>query len=184
MNLILLRKSIRRLLKNKFTSFVSVFGLSVGFVAFILIALFKRYELSWDKNNENFDRIYMVQRNLSLSSRNTGGGNISLITPAITTSLISGFSGVESTAAAAETNGRFLSVAPAEQLRIEIGLVSLSVARRTREIGIRKITGSSVNGIFLLLNREFFVLLVISLALAWPACFHVVWTPGNEYLYC
>ena len=158
MNLILIRISIRRLLKNKFASLVSILGLSVGFVAFILIALFIRYELSWDKANENYDRIYLVQRNISLSSMNTGGDDISPVTPAMTASLLRDFSGVETTAVAVETNGRFLSVSPTEQLRIESGIYA---GNDYLEMFTYRFTGSFHAGEF---NEPYTVLLSESLA--------------------
>jgi len=49
--------SIRNMLKNKIYSFINLFGLALGFTAFILIGLFIRYELNWDKSNANYDRI-------------------------------------------------------------------------------------------------------------------------------
>ena len=41
-------------------------------------------------------------------------------------------------------------------------LASLNIARRTKEIGIRKALGSSVKSVVLLLNREFFIILAIA----------------------
>jgi putative ABC transport system permease protein len=59
------------------------------------------------------------------------------------------------------------------------GLVSFATLRRTKEIGVRKINGGSVGEIFLILNREFFVLLCFSLILAWPIAYMVFMTlPG------
>jgi putative ABC transport system permease protein len=51
------------------------------------------------------------------------------------------------------------------------GLVSFATLRRTKEIGVRKINGGSVGELFLILNREFFVLLGFSLTLAWPIAY-------------
>jgi len=48
------------------------------------------------------------------------------------------------------------------------GLVSFSVTRRTKEIGIRKINGSTVLGIFNLLNSEYYVLVISAIVLAFP----------------
>lgn len=48
------------------------------------------------------------------------------------------------------------------------GLVSYTVARRTKEIGIRKINGSSVFGIFNLLNSEYYLLVISAIVMAFP----------------
>jgi putative ABC transport system permease protein len=46
-----------------------------------------------------------------------------------------------------------------------LGLVSLSVAKRNKEIGIRKVLGASVSNILLLISREYTVLMVLAFAL-------------------
>jgi putative ABC transport system permease protein len=51
------------------------------------------------------------------------------------------------------------------------GLVSFATLRRTKEIGVRKINGGSVGEIFIILNREFFVLLGFSLIIACPLAY-------------
>jgi putative ABC transport system permease protein len=122
MNSLIFRISIRNLLKNKFTFFVCVFGLSLGFIAFILISLFIRYEMSWDKFNENHDRIYLVQRNRGLSSRDISAGNISSSTAPLTASLVEEYPGVAKTALVREIQDRFLSLSVQEQYRVERGL--------------------------------------------------------------
>lgn len=48
------------------------------------------------------------------------------------------------------------------------GLVAFSTERRLKEIGIRKVLGAPVPGIILMLSREFFILLLISILLAVP----------------
>lgn len=50
----------RNILKNKAYSILSIISLSVGMAAFLLIALYNQYELSYDKYHENSDRIYRV----------------------------------------------------------------------------------------------------------------------------
>lgn len=122
MNSILFRISIRNLLKNKFTSLVCVFGLSLGFVAYILISLLIRYEMSWDKANENYDNIYLVERNISLSSHNIGNHDISPFTPAITAPMLEGYSGFEKVTVIYEIQDKFLSITPEELFRIDRGL--------------------------------------------------------------
>jgi len=55
----------RNLNRYKGYSFIHISGLTVGMAAFILIALFVQYELSFDKFHENEDRIFrVVQQNV------------------------------------------------------------------------------------------------------------------------
>ncbi len=58
------------------------------------------------------------------------------------------------------------------------GLASFTAAQRTKEIGIRKVLGSSVSNIFLLLSKDFLKLVVIANLIAVP----VVWILMNEWL--
>lgn len=50
-------------------------------------------------------------------------------------------------------------------------LVSLMVRKRTKEIGIRKVMGASVKSIVLLISKDFFRLIVISLIIATPLAY-------------
>ena len=52
----------RNLKRYKGYSFINTAGLVVGMAAFILIMLFLRYELSFDRHHENADRIYRIAR--------------------------------------------------------------------------------------------------------------------------
>lgn len=64
-----------------------------------------------------------------------------------------------------------------------VGLVSLSVARRTKEVGIRKVLGASVPGVIRLFLQEYAWILVIANMLAWPLAY---WTVTNwlaDYAY-
>ena len=51
------------------------------------------------------------------------------------------------------------------------GLTSLTVARRTKEIGIRKVVGAPTTRIISLLAREYVVLVGIAAVIAWPATY-------------
>ncbi len=51
------------------------------------------------------------------------------------------------------------------------GLASFAAEQRTKEIGIRKVLGSSSGGIVTLLCRQFVVLIAVANALAWPAAY-------------
>ena len=50
----------RSLMKNKMFSFINIFGLSVGLTCCLLIALYLNYELSYDKQHTDSDRIYQL----------------------------------------------------------------------------------------------------------------------------
>ncbi len=51
----------RRFSKDPMFSFAALFGLILGFTAFIIMGMFINSLLSFDKSNKNFDRIYRVQ---------------------------------------------------------------------------------------------------------------------------
>ncbi len=53
-----LKIALRNIVKQKGYSFINIVGLSVGLAAFILISLWIHHELSYDKHNRNFNRIY------------------------------------------------------------------------------------------------------------------------------
>jgi putative ABC transport system permease protein len=53
-----LKIAIRNIVKQKGYSVINIVGLSVGLAAFILISLWIYHELSYDKHNRNFSRIY------------------------------------------------------------------------------------------------------------------------------
>jgi putative ABC transport system permease protein len=52
--------AMRNLVRNRFYSFVNIFGLAFGMAIAILIALYVQYELSFDRYHKNADRIYRV----------------------------------------------------------------------------------------------------------------------------
>lgn len=54
------------------------------------------------------------------------------------------------------------------------GLTALSVARRTKEMGIRKVLGASSTRILLLFNKEYLYLLLVANLAAWPAAYYVM----------
>ena len=60
-----------------------------------------------------------------------------------------------------------------------LGLASFTAEQRTKEIGVRKVLGSSVPGIIALLNKDFLKLVIVASAIAWP----VVWFTMNRWLH-
>src|SRR5688500_1611906 len=53
--------TFRVLWRNKVISFVNIFSLAIGITTFIFIALYVRHELSYDKFNKNYDRIFRLE---------------------------------------------------------------------------------------------------------------------------
>ncbi|KQS33553.1 ABC transporter permease [Dyadobacter sp. Leaf189] len=64
-----------------------------------------------------------------------------------------------------------------------IGMVSLSVARRTREIGIRKVLGASGINVVMLFLKEFLLVTLTGAAIAFPLAFFVMKNWLNNYAY-
>ncbi len=55
-----LKIAFRSLLKNKVLSFINIFGLASGIACALLIIIFIKDELSFDKFNKDPERIYRV----------------------------------------------------------------------------------------------------------------------------
>ena len=63
------------------------------------------------------------------------------------------------------------------------GLTSYASEQRTKEIGIRKVLGSAVSGVIVLLTREIFLLVTIATILAWPVTYFIMknWLQNFHY---
>jgi putative ABC transport system permease protein len=66
-----LRTAFRNLLRHKFYSAINIIGLAVGITSFLLIFLYVRHELSYDRYHEKADRTYRIA-----FSGNFGGGDL------------------------------------------------------------------------------------------------------------
>jgi len=64
-----------------------------------------------------------------------------------------------------------------------LGLASFTAERRTREIGIRKVLGSSVGEVVLLLSKELTLLVLLANLIAWPVAYLLAreWLQGFAY---
>lgn len=64
-----------------------------------------------------------------------------------------------------------------------LGLASFTAEKRTREIGIRKVLGSSVREVVVLLSTEFTLLVVVANLIAWPVAWYLMrdWLQGFPY---
>lgn len=115
--------SIRNLMKHKVYSLINIFGLALGFTAFMLIGLFIQHELSWDKANENYDRMYRVQRHYARTMYAMDGNDISPHTRPITAQLLEKrFPEFEKVTVIRENQGKFLASDPERQVYEDHGI--------------------------------------------------------------
>jgi putative ABC transport system permease protein len=61
--------AFRNLLRNKFYTFLNILGLSIGLAAFIFIFLYVRDEITYDKHNKKYERIYRLESDFNISNR-------------------------------------------------------------------------------------------------------------------
>jgi putative ABC transport system permease protein len=63
------------------------------------------------------------------------------------------------------------------------GLSTFMAQQRVKEIGVRKVLGSSISGIVLLLSKDFVKLILIAMVIAVPLCVWVMnqWLQGFAY---
>jgi putative ABC transport system permease protein len=63
------------------------------------------------------------------------------------------------------------------------GLSAYMADQRRKEVGIRKVLGSSVQQVIMLLSKEFIILIVIAMILAWPVAYWSIssWLGEFEY---
>ena len=64
-----------------------------------------------------------------------------------------------------------------------LGLISLSIRKRTKEIGIRKVLGASVPGIIMLFLKEFLWVIVLAGLVACPLAWYIMNGWLNDYAY-
>lgn len=64
-----LQVALRNLVANKLYSFINIIGLAVGLAACVMIALFVRDELSYDKHWNKADRIYRLHNTFNIPGR-------------------------------------------------------------------------------------------------------------------
>jgi putative ABC transport system permease protein len=64
-----------------------------------------------------------------------------------------------------------------------VGLISLSIQKRTREIGIRKVLGSSVTGIVSLFVKEFLLVILVGGLVACPIAYLIMHSWVQSYAY-
>jgi len=89
--------AFRNLTKYRFISFINLFGLTVGFTCCLLILTYIINELSYDKSNENADRIYRVTRNFYNPETGTLSLKLGSVAPPFAPLLQNDFKQIEKT---------------------------------------------------------------------------------------
>ncbi|MEO5581550.1 MAG: ABC transporter permease, partial [Saprospiraceae bacterium] len=64
-----------------------------------------------------------------------------------------------------------------------MGLAMFSTIQRTKEIGIRKVLGASVSGLFVLVSRDFIKLVIIASVIAFPLAWYVMNKWLNDFAF-
>jgi putative ABC transport system permease protein len=64
-----------------------------------------------------------------------------------------------------------------------LGIVTQSITKRTKEVGIRKVLGASVRQVIALFAKEFSLLIIIANVIAWPLAWLTVNNWLNNYAY-
>lgn len=70
-----LKIAIRNLLRSKSFSAINIFGLSVGMTCCMLLLLYIRSELSYDKHQEQASRLYLMAQETIIGKGNKGAGS-------------------------------------------------------------------------------------------------------------
>jgi putative ABC transport system permease protein len=61
--------AIRVLLKNKFYSFLNIFGLAIGLSVSMIILLYVQKDFSFDKHHENWDQLYRIESKFKIGPK-------------------------------------------------------------------------------------------------------------------
>lgn len=62
--------AIRVLLRNKFYSFLNIFGLAIGLAVSIIIMLYVQSDYNYDKSHESWDQVYRVESKFFIPPKN------------------------------------------------------------------------------------------------------------------
>ena len=63
------------------------------------------------------------------------------------------------------------------------GLVSFTIAQKTKEVGVRKVLGATVGQIVYLFSKDFFLLVCVAFCIAAPVSYYFIqqWLQGFAY---
>ncbi len=101
-----IKLAFRNLVKHKLFSFINISGVAIGLTCFFLLALYVKDELSYDRYNENADRIYRLSRTF-LSKDGTVSLQLGHAAPPFGPLIKQDFPEVEEVVRTLETGGLF-----------------------------------------------------------------------------
>lgn len=87
-----IKTAFRSLLKNKGFTFINVFGLALGLATCLLIVFYVVDELSYDRYNAKYDRVYRVNTDLKAGNNET---SFAITAPPVADALVKEFPEVE-----------------------------------------------------------------------------------------
>ena len=90
-----LKIAFRNLTKYKFISFINLFGLTIGLTCCLLIFIFIRHELSYDKYQPNAERVYRITRTFNNSETGAVSLILGSVAPAFGPLLLNDFKEIE-----------------------------------------------------------------------------------------
>lgn len=64
-----------------------------------------------------------------------------------------------------------------------LGLITYSISKRKKEIGVRKILGAEIKNIIYLISKEFFLLIILANIIAIPFSFYAIHTWLSDFFY-
>ena len=73
-----LLSAYRNIIKNKFYSVLNVFGPAIGIACAILILLYVKDELTFDKHSDNYERVYRLESDFTISGKTTQAGLVAM----------------------------------------------------------------------------------------------------------
>jgi putative ABC transport system permease protein len=117
--------ALRNIVRYRLYTLINITGLTVGLLAFMLTSLYVQYEYSWDKHNQNYDRIYRVQRRHENTFFAQPGNEISPHTRGITKKFLEDkYPEFEKIAILSENSDMFLSSSPGKLFHFEHGIAT------------------------------------------------------------
>ena len=178
--------TIRNLLRNRVYSTINIVGLSLGLACAMLIILYTKDELSYDRFHSNGPNIYRIVHNRlnpDGSTDNMGGNTGPFQGPKFSAYIPEIESFVRFNGAHKELKqGNYEAEAKWKQMMLFgaivtifisciglFGLFVLSAEKRTKEARIRKILSASVTAVVFTLSKDFLKLIAIALIIAMPA---------------